>query len=149
MISLHSDITDTIGQWTERGWVCIDRDCPICIAIAGRVRKILGRRGFGLAALQDPRVAAHLGLAEGELLREMRVLTADRVYGGADAIVFLTRQFWWSWPLYAAAQLPGVRKLLRIAYRWLADHRPCASGACSLSSRDRNDIPILAKGERK
>jgi len=124
-------MTDAKGSHAERGWVFFDRDCPVCVAMVNRFRRSLEKRGFGLAALQDPRVQALLNLPDAELLREMRVATSEgKIYGGADAIVHLAGRIWWAWPVYAAAKLPGVPRLLAAGYRWFADHRTCASGAC-------------------
>jgi predicted DCC family thiol-disulfide oxidoreductase YuxK len=132
MISLSAEMTDTKGRRAARGWVLFDRDCTICTSQARRFRPTFEKRGFGLAALQDPRVAALLALPPEDLLREMRVVTSEgEIHGGADAIVYLARQVWWAWPLYAAAQLPGVPRILDAGYRWFADHRPCSSGTCS------------------
>lgn len=120
----------------SHGLVFFDRDCAVCTSLARRFRNTLARRGFGLAALQDHRAAALLGLPPAELLREMRVATAEgEVLGGAAAIVFLARQIWWAWPLYAAAQLPGASHILDAGYRWFAEHRRCASGDCSFSEK--------------
>ena len=141
-------MTDAKGSRTSRGWVFFDRDCAICTSLACRVRRPLEKRGFGLAGLQDPRVQALLALPPEDLLREMRVATADgRIYGGAEAIVYLARQVWWTWPLYAAAKLPGAMRLLDAGYRWFADHRTCANGACSVSTSTRNKFAREAKGE--
>ena len=135
MISLSSETTDTKGRHA-RGWVFFDRDCSICTSLARRFRRPLELRGFGLAALQDPRVQALLALPLDDLLREMRVATADgKIYGVAEAIVYLARQIWWAWPLYAVAKLPGVPRILDAGYRWFADHRTCANGACSIPPR--------------
>jgi len=140
MISLSSEITDTKGRHTPRGWVFFDRDCRICASLARRFRRPLETRGFGLAALQDPRVQALLALPAEDLLREMRVATADgKIFGGAEAFVYLARQIWWAWPLYAAAKLPGVPRVLDACYRWFADHRTCASGLCSISRKSSQD----------
>jgi predicted DCC family thiol-disulfide oxidoreductase YuxK len=110
MISLISEMTDTKGRHAVRGWVCFDRDCPVCVSLARRFRLPLEKRGFGLAVLQDPRVQTLLALPPQELLREMRVATGDgEIYGGADAVVFLARQIWWAWPLFALAKLPAPR----------------------------------------
>jgi predicted DCC family thiol-disulfide oxidoreductase YuxK len=134
MISLITEITDTKGMRASRGLVFFDRECAVCMALARRFRHTLARRGFGLAALQDPRAAALLNLPPSELLREMRVATADgNVLGGAAAIVYLARRIWWAWPLSAAARLPGASDLLDAGYRWFADHRGCASRTCSIS----------------
>jgi predicted DCC family thiol-disulfide oxidoreductase YuxK len=133
MISLSAEMTDTKGRHAARGWVFFDRDCSICTSLARRFRCTLEKRGFGLAALQDPRVAALLGLPPEELLREMRVITSEgEIYSGAEAIVYLAGQIWWAWPLFAAARIPGVSRILDAGYRWFADHRPCSSGTCSL-----------------
>jgi predicted DCC family thiol-disulfide oxidoreductase YuxK len=101
------------------------------------LRCTLESRGFGLAALQDPRVQELLNLPPGDMLREMRVATAEgEIFGGAAAIVYLSRQIWWAWPLYAASRLPGAMRLLDGAYRWFANHRTCVSGRCALPMRD-------------
>ena len=124
-------MTDSKGRHASSGWVCFDRDCLVCISLARPFRRTLETRGFGLAALQDPRVQALFDLPPAELLREMRVITTEgQVYGGASAIVYLARKIWWAWPLYAAAQLPFVAQLLDAGYRWFADHRTCSSGKC-------------------
>lgn len=137
MISLSSEITDTKGSQAVRGWICFDRDCPVCAALVRRFRPVLEKRGFGFAALQDPRVQALLDLPAGELLREMRVAASDgQIYGGAGAVVYLARQIWWAWPLCAVAKLPGVPRILEACYRWFAGHRTCSSGSCSVSGND-------------
>jgi predicted DCC family thiol-disulfide oxidoreductase YuxK len=151
MISLSSEITDTKGKHASCGWVFFDRDCSVCTSLARRFRRPLELRGFGLAALQDPRVQALLALPPEDLLWEMRVATADgKIYGGAEAIVFLARQIWWAWPFYAAAKLPGVPRILDACYRWFADHRTCASGSCSISRRSsQHDVLGVPKGEHR
>jgi predicted DCC family thiol-disulfide oxidoreductase YuxK len=136
MISLSSEMTDDKGSRAARGWVFFDRDCRVCSAFARRFRTTLESRGFGLAALQDPRVQALLNLPKSELLREMRVLATDgNIFGGASAIVYLARQIWWAWPLYAASHMPGAKHLLDAGYRWFADHRTCVCGQCALREK--------------
>ena len=144
-------MTDTKGRHAARGWVFFDRDCSVCTSLARRFRRALETRGFGLAALQDPRVRALLDLPPEDLLREMRVATADgNVYGGAEAIVFLARQICWAWPLYAAAKLPGLPRVLETCYRWFADHRTCVSGTCSISRKSgQDDVLTGLKGHRQ
>jgi predicted DCC family thiol-disulfide oxidoreductase YuxK len=151
MISLSSEMTDAKGSHAPRGWVFFDRDCRICTSLARRFRRTFKKRGFGLAAFQDPRVAALLGLPPDQLLREMRVVTThNEIYGGAEAIVFLARQIWWAWPVYVAAQLPGVPRILRAGYRWFADHRQCSSSRCSAAHDiHHSDLNRHAKGEPK
>ena len=129
-------MTDTKGKHAGRGWICFDRDCTLCTSLARRFRRTFEKRGFGLAALQDPRVAALLALPPDQLLREMRVVTTEgEIHGGAEAIVYLAKQVWWAWPFFAAARFPGVLRILGIGYRWFANHRPCSSGACSVAEK--------------
>jgi predicted DCC family thiol-disulfide oxidoreductase YuxK len=151
MISLSSEMTDAKGSCASRGWVFFDRDCPICTALARRFRRPLEKRGFGLAGLQDPRVQALLNLPPEALLREMRVATAEgRIYGGAEAVLFLARQIWWAWPLHAAAKLPGVPHILNAGYRWFADHRTCSSGTCPIDAKASQCGALnQSKGERQ
>jgi len=126
-------------QSPPRGWILYDADCGFCSRWAWRIALFAGSRGFHLAPLQAPwvreRLAAAAGrsLTGGELLHEMRVLTAnDSVYGGADAFLFLARRIWWARPLAALAWLPGVMPLARAVYRWIARHRHTLSGSCPL-----------------
>jgi predicted DCC family thiol-disulfide oxidoreductase YuxK len=133
MISLSSELTDTKGRSAARAWVCFDRDCNICTSLARRFRRAFEKRGFGLATLQDPRVAALLALPPDQLLREMHVVTGEgEILSGAKAIVYLARQIWWAWPLFAAAQLPGAMRILNLGYRFFADRRHCSPRTCSL-----------------
>ncbi|HXE91651.1 MAG TPA: DUF393 domain-containing protein [Terriglobales bacterium] len=110
------------------GWVAYDGDCGVCQRLVRVVAPYLRRQGFVFETLQAPWMAARLhisyGVAPEDLLKEMRVLTADgRALAGAEAIIFLTRYVWWLWPLWALVQAPGMKPLLRIGYRWLARHR--------------------------
>jgi acetyl esterase len=131
MISLITEMTDSKGRKARAGWVFFDGDCGFCMSIARRLRPMLEPRGFAIATLQDPRVREQLSLPERELLAELRVLAHDgRQFGGADAIIYLARQVWWAWPLWALAQVPGIRPALRFAYRWIAARRHCLGGVC-------------------
>lgn len=118
-----------------RGWVLYDADCGFCTRWAWRLGRIVGPRGFHLAPLQAPWVRPALKLSSGELLEELRVLTAEgAVYGGADALIFLAKQIPWARPLARAARLPGMMPLLRAAYRWVARHRHTFSRACAVGA---------------
>ena len=110
-----------------------DGDCALCRAWAGRTYRLLRRRGFRMAPLRSPWTQARFGLEPNSLLTEMRLITTDgKRLGGADALIEIARNIWWAWPLSLAARLPGIRPLLRIAYRHLAARRHCSTGACAL-----------------
>jgi predicted DCC family thiol-disulfide oxidoreductase YuxK len=136
MISLTSEFMD--GKSIHaRGWLFFDAECAFCSRIARMLAPILWRRGLALAPLQDPRVSALLGLPKQELLREMRFLLSDGTqYGGADAGVAMAREIWWARPLVWLANLPGMMKLLRSAYRAVAANRSCVAETC-ISESDR------------
>jgi predicted DCC family thiol-disulfide oxidoreductase YuxK len=68
MISLSSELTDTKGRHAARGWILFDRDCNICTSLARRFRRTFEKRGFDLAVLQDPRIAALLGLPAEQII---------------------------------------------------------------------------------
>ncbi len=123
--------TDSFG-----GWILYDGDCSSCTASARRFDRIFRRRGFLFLPLQTDWVMKRLDLEPGAPLEEMRVLTSDgRDIGGADAVIFLGRQIWWTWPFVALARLPGTHKLFDRGYRWIAAHRGCDHITCEIKER--------------
>lgn len=67
---------------------------------------------------------------------EMRLLKPDgRMFGGADALLEISRQFGWAWPLRQLGRIPVVMGLFRAGYSWIARHRHCANGACNVGAR--------------
>ena len=145
---------DSIEMPEKKGpWLLYDGACPFCLRLANRWRGTIERRGIGMAPLQAEWVGARLNLPEEELLRDMRLLTADnRLLAGVDAYVYLWRRIWWCFPLWLLTLLPGVRWIMRRAYRWVAEHRACLSGACALHGETKPKcspgligwLPVLA-----
>lgn len=120
----------------DRGWVLYDGDCRLCVDLARRLGPWLASTGFELAPLQSETGRALLAEREGDLLREMAVVTPEgEIFGGAEACVFLARYLWWARPLRLLAALPGARRLLDRLYRWVADDRHCYGGACDAAPR--------------
>ncbi len=141
--SVVSEITDNAEPGPCRGWVLYDGQCLFCIRQAQRFGKVLRSRGFGLASLQTPWVRERLAIPEDRPLTEMLLLTATgRVLGGADALVYLARRVWWGWPLYAVAQMPGMRRILWAAYHWIAARRYRLMRSCSVSETDESCGPF-------
>ena len=114
-----------------------DARCPLCRGWIRRLYGILVRRGLHPVPMQAAWARRTLGLAETDPLVEMKLMTrGGTVYGGADALVQITRAIWWLWPLFALAQIPGAKTLLRRAYLRLAANRPCDDGRCAIAERD-------------
>lgn len=132
MASLSTEMTATHDRQVPANWVLYDAACTHCSALARRARTMLHRRGFLVAPLQSLWVPSALGMGPREVLKEMRVFTADgEHYGGADAVLYLARRIWWAWPLWALSKAPGMRGMLRSLYRWIAAHRHCSATSCS------------------
>jgi predicted DCC family thiol-disulfide oxidoreductase YuxK len=136
MISVNTEITENI-----QGYVFYDAACPLCRKWLRRVYGLLVRRGLHPVPLQAAWAKVRLGLGKSDPLVEMKLLTRDgTIYGGAEALVQIARAIWWAWPLFAIAQLPGMKSLLRKVYMRLAANRACDEGRCAM--------PAPAKKER-
>jgi predicted DCC family thiol-disulfide oxidoreductase YuxK len=127
MISELTEMTEPTEAVSFRGWIFYDRDCSFCRELALRFENVFAKRGFRFEPLQEEWVERRLNLTRDEALEEMRVLTTDgEVFGGADAVVYLSRQLCWGTPLAFLARLPFVHAALHRLYRWVAAHRTCA-----------------------
>ncbi len=116
------------------GWLVYDGDCALCTRLVRWFRRPLEARGYAFVPLQAPWIAARLHIsyrvAPEDLLKEMRVLTGDgRCLGGSEAVLHLAREIWWTWPLWFLARLPGMHRMLDLAYRTVAQHRHCVGAA--------------------
>jgi predicted DCC family thiol-disulfide oxidoreductase YuxK len=142
-----TEITDNTVSRPERmppNVIFYDGTCSFCSAAAARWRATLERRRFELRPLQSAGAAQRLRIREDQLLDEVKLLTADgRVLGGADAIVHVAWHLWWAWPIYLLSLLPGVRPLLRRAYRKFVPYRYCIVGRCGEISPARRAADAL------
>ncbi len=119
-----------------QGVVLYDGQCGFCSRWVKYWAATLARRGFTIAALDEPWVAERLRMPQEELLTEIRLLTAGgQLISGADVYLYVTRRIWWALPFYAIFSLPGVNPLIHVGYRWFARNRYCVSHACKLRPR--------------
>ena len=140
-ISVSTEITD---KEKVKGWVLYDADCRFCVGLARRFRGILARRHFKLLPLQTPWVRTRIGLADTELFADMKLLLPDGLsFGGADALLEISRRYWWTWPFRELGRIPGVMHVLRAGYRYLARHRGCTAGACEAKPKLRTRKKIV------
>jgi predicted DCC family thiol-disulfide oxidoreductase YuxK len=127
MISELTEITEASEAGAFRGWIFYDADCGSCRDLALRLEYFFAAHGFHFEPLQREWVQQRLNLTKEQALEEMRVLTSrGEIFGGAEAVVFLTRQIWWAAPLTWLARLPLIHTILDRTYRWVATRRTCA-----------------------
>lgn len=133
MISLASEMTDSKSRHA-RGWLFFDAECEFCTRIAMWLIAPMNRHGLAVAPLQDPRVGALLGLSREELLSAIRFVSEDGGrYSGADAVLAVMRELPWTRPLLWMARVPGTIAIMRLGYRWVAQHRRCPAEGCTVS----------------
>ena len=144
--------TEMTDKMKIGGWVLYDAQCSWCVRLARWAQPSLARRNFTLVPLQADWVRRRLNLPDQDLLAEMRLLTPDgNCVGGADALLKISEQFWWCWPMRRLADLNPVKHFLRRTYQWVARNRPCAAGGCKLAPeptparvRPMDLLPLIA-----
>ena len=129
---MNTDNTDHTGEFgTGRAWVLFDAECSLCVAAVRSFGRLLRRHRLEPRPLQTPGLTGRLGIAQDDLLKEMRLVDeTGRVSGGAEALAQMARRIWWAWPLFALSRLPGLGRALALGYRWIAQRRSCAAGVC-------------------
>jgi predicted DCC family thiol-disulfide oxidoreductase YuxK len=134
---VNTEYTDTKEL---SGWVLYDADCRFCVAMARRFRAQLAARQFQLLPLQTPGVRERLQIPSPDWVAEMRLLRPDgTVFGGTDALLEISRQFWWAWPIRQLAHFRAIRNAMHQIYRWIARHRRCASSACAMVGNPKQE----------
>lgn len=133
---MNTEITDNNNN---NGIVLYDADCAACRSLAHHFHPWLSRHGFELLPLQTPEIQERLRLNGGDPLAEIRLLRPDgTVFGGVDALLEISRQYWWALPIRQAARIPAIARILRWSYRWIARHRYCLNGACEIKRPPAN-----------
>lgn len=120
----------------KSGWVFYDGECRLCIDSVKRHETFLRRHGFALATLQTPWVRELLVFKPDSGLMEMIVLNSEgKRFGGADGIAQIARRIWWTWPLFALVQIPGIHFIFVMIYRRVAANRHCLGGLCEIEEK--------------
>ncbi len=105
-----------------------DATCRFCTDGVGRLRPWLATRNIVTVPFEN-----------GEAEAEMKLAWSDgRTFGGAEAAIFLARQFWYTLPLGLIAMLPGVRQIVHAGYRWIAKNRSCLNRVCEIDFSEPN-----------
>ena len=144
---MTTEITDTNGK-PPAGWIFFDGECRFCTASRRRWGRVFERRGFLWVPVQTPGTAERLGVAPELLMAEMWLLPAGATpLSGVNAWIRLMGHVWWLKPLAMVLEAPGLKRLARVVYRWVARNRHCIGGQCLIPPRQvRNQhrhIPFL------
>lgn len=129
-----------------RGQIFFDATCGLCTESYRKFGRMTERRGFRWIPLQDRRAQQLLGIEDGVLPSEIKILTRKgHIVGGADGLLYVARFIWWAKPIWLLSHVPGVRPVMRWAYRLLARNRHAVSGACGFDPtqpRDASDATV-------
>ena len=118
------------------GWIFFDAECRFCVSARRRWGRIFESRGFVWLPMQTPGTAERLGVTPERLTAEMWLLPAGASpLSGVDAWIGLMRHVWWLKPLAVALDLPGIKRLAKAGYGWIARNRYCIAGRCRLHPR--------------
>ena len=113
-------------------WLLYDASCPFCTSGAHTFKPSLEKRDCRIGPLQNHTVMKLLNIKEGDYLPEMKVIGNNRkVYGGAKAVVYLSRKIWWARPIWALSHLPLIMNILDYIYGQIARKRYC-QGVCEI-----------------
>jgi predicted DCC family thiol-disulfide oxidoreductase YuxK len=108
--------------------VLYDARCRVCTRIAARLARLdrLDRLRFvPLQMAEHDRPEVRDLAASRDLASSLHVVDeAGRWSQGGEAMIRIWELIPSLWPLVRLARLPGVRRLVEPAYRFVADHRP-------------------------
>tara|TARA_B110000438_G_scaffold235895_1_gene232811 strand:+ start:1072 stop:1422 length:351 start_codon:yes stop_codon:yes gene_type:complete len=112
-------------------WVLYDATCPFCISGINIFKASLDRNGCKIRPLQNKTILKILNV-DNDDFPEMKVIGSDKkLYGGARAIVYLSRKIWWATPVWALSHLPLTLNILDYIYKLIADKWHC-HGTCEI-----------------
>lgn len=119
-----------------------DGACPFCSKLAACLAPFLKHLNISVIPLQT----AGPQHTPSDLLARIHLIILDgRIFTGADALIEVARRSFWTRPLTLIADVPGVMRLLRLGYDWVARNRRCLSGKCLLSNKGRDASPARTK----
>ena len=132
---MTTEITDTTVR-SPAGWIFFDAECRFCAAHRRHWGRIFERRGFVWVPLQTPGTAERLDVAPELLTAELWLLPAGAPpLSGVNAWIRLMRHVWWLKPFGVVIEAPGLKRLARAVYRWVARNRHCLGGQCRIPPR--------------
>ena len=123
---------------SPRPVVVFDGDCGICTTLAGVIERRL-RPPAAVQPWQRLDLAAY-GLTDLECIEALQYVDTDgTVYAAERAVARLLRASRpWARPAGIVLELPGIRSLAGVVYRWVARNRsrlPGGTPACAVPPR--------------
>jgi predicted DCC family thiol-disulfide oxidoreductase YuxK len=118
--------------------VIFDGDCGICTTLAGVIEHRLRPPG-AVQPWQKLDLGAY-GLTAEQCTEALQYVSADgTVYAAERAVARLLKASrWWARPAGYVIELPGIRPVAGVAYRWVARNRsrlPGGTPACAVPQR--------------
>lgn len=124
--------TDSAPEFGSRSIIVYDGDCPFCRKQIARIRRWDRAESFEYVPRRTPGLEERFPkLAEGDFNTGMRLVAPDGcIHVGADAVYQIAARlpFWrrLAW-LY---RIPGLHRLARAVYAWIAAHRMSLAASC-------------------
>ena len=113
-------------------WLLYDAECPFCTAVEKIFEPSLRKRACNIRPLQIKTVMRLLNIKKGDYLPEIKVIGEERkVYGGAKAVVYLSKRIWWARPIWALSYFPPFMAIMDYVYEQIAKRRHCG-GVCEV-----------------
>lgn len=116
----------------DRDTVLYDGQCRFCRSQIALLRRLDLGGGLRFTSLHDASVACDFPkIPTADLMDRMHIVDrSGRVFGGAEAVRFLSRRLPLLWPLAIPLHVPGTLPLWRRLYAWIAARRYGIAGRC-------------------
>lgn len=118
--------------------VVYDGECAFCLRQISRIRRKDTHGRFAFVSKQTPGIEDRFPqLAQSDFNTGMRLIAPDgRIFVGADAVYHIARDLPFLRRVAWLYRVPGLQKLARWAYAWVAARRyrlakTCEDGECS------------------
>jgi len=113
-------------------WILYDASCLFCVSCINSLKKTLEKQNCKIKPLQNKTISKILNIKGESDFPEMKIIGEDRkLYGGARGIIYISKNFWWTYPFWAIAHLPLTMNILDYIYKQIAKRRHC-HGTCKI-----------------
>ncbi|MEO0416830.1 MAG: MBOAT family protein, partial [Verrucomicrobiota bacterium] len=121
---------------TNKRKMFYDATCEMCTSGIQRIQPWLRARDVLAVPFEN-------GANEAEMRLEW---DGERAFGGADAVIFFTEQFWYGKPLAVLAKTPLLYPKVKAIYERVAANRHCNNGGCRIDLDPPKPKPLVLWG---